>query len=108
MRMTPPEEISVEGASPVFERIPPERRPAARELAHWCYGAAGSVVFVLLPASVRSHRLAGPLYGVGTWALFEAALAPALGNPNRERPPTERAALLADHIVYGVIVGSDV
>ena len=106
VRMTPPEEISAEGASPIFERIPAERRAAAQELAHWGYGILGSIAFVLLPRSVRSRPLTGPLYGVGTWALFEFALAPVLGNPNRERPASERAALLADHVVYGAIVGS--
>jgi hypothetical protein len=102
---TPPEEISTESASPLFDRIPPSRRGIVRELGHWCYGAAGGVGFGLLPGRARAHPLAGPLYGLLTWALFEAVIAPLLGDSHRDRPATERAALIADHLVYGAIVG---
>jgi uncharacterized membrane protein YagU involved in acid resistance len=104
--MTPPEEISTRGARSVFQRIPLARRGAVRELAHWGFGATAAIGFGLLPAGARVRRFAGPLYGVSIWALFEAVLAPLLGDPRRERPTTERAAIMADHVLYGSIVGA--
>jgi hypothetical protein len=106
VELTPPEEVSAESASPLFERLPPPQRGIVREVAHWCYGAAGGVCFGFLPARIRAHPLAGPAYGILTWALFESAIAPLLGDPHRDRPATERAALIADHVLYGVIVGT--
>lgn len=101
VRMTPPVEIGTNGAAPLLARLPPERRDAAIELAHWCYGGLGGAVFAALPLRGRA---AGVAYGLGLWALFEAVVAPTLGAPERERPPSERIALAADHVLYGVIL----
>ena len=106
VRMTPPEEISTQGARPIFERIPQAQRETARELAHWGFGAAAAIAFARLPAAMRAKRLAGPLYGMSIWALFDATIVPLLGDPQRKRPPAERAALAADHVLYGAIIGS--
>jgi len=103
VRMTPPEEIGTHGAAPLLARVPPERRAAALELAHWSYGGLGGAVFGALPLRGRT---AGVVYGLGLWALFEAVVAPALGAPGRERPASERLALAADHVLYGLVLGS--
>jgi hypothetical protein len=103
VRMTPPEEIGMHGAAPLLARVPPPHRGAALELAHWAYGAAGGAVFSALP--VRG-RIAGVAYGLGLWAAFEALVAPVVGAPARDRPASERLALAADHVLYGLVVGA--
>lgn len=103
VRLTPPEEIGAHGAAPLLAHVPPEWRGAAVELAHWGYGAAGGALFAALP--VRG-RAAGVAYGLGLWAAFEAVVAPVLGAPARDRPPSERLALAADHVLYGLVVGT--
>ena len=102
----PPEEIVEEGLPGVAARIPRERRDAAIELAHWAYGAAGGALYAALPRTLRRLPLSGPLYGLAHWAFFEGAVAPALGlrRPD-ERRAAERAAIVADHLLYGLIVG---
>ncbi|PRY00873.1 DUF1440 domain-containing protein [Allonocardiopsis opalescens] len=104
---TPPEDVLTETAPQVFLRVPRERRPAVVELAHWAYGGTAGAAFGLLPARVRRAAWSGPAYGIAVWALFEGVLAPALGlrhaKPGR---PAERAAFLADHVLYGLIVAA--
>jgi hypothetical protein len=102
VRVTPPEEIGTHGGAALLARLPPHRRAAALELAHWGYGALGGVVFELLPVRTRA---AGIAYGLALWALFEGGIAPALG-ARRERPASERAALAADHVLYGLILSA--
>ena len=61
--------------------------------------------FALLPAALRRHRWSGPVYGIGTWSFFESVLAPMLGlRKPSERPTSERAAIAADHVLYGLVV----
>lgn len=107
LRREPPEEVLEEGLPWLAERIPPARREAVIELAHWLYGGAGGAAYALLPESVRRQRWAGPLYGVAHWVFFETVVAPVLGIdwPNRARPNTERASVIGDHLLYGLIVG---
>lgn len=102
VRMTPPEEIGTHGGAALLARLPPHRRAAALELAHWGYGALGGVVFELLPARTRAVGIA---YGLGLWGLFEAGIAPVLG-AERNRPTSERLALAADHALYGLILSA--
>jgi hypothetical protein len=102
----PPVEIATEGVPALFSLVPPALRSEAVELAHWAYGAAAGAAFVALPPSLRCRRWAGPTYGLGTWAFFEA-VAPALGMRGpRERSLAERASIIADHLLYGAIVGA--
>ncbi len=101
VRMTPPEEIGMHGAAQLLARVPPEHRAAALELAHWAYGAAGGALF---GATSARGRTAGVVYGIALWALFEAAISPTLGATRRDRPATERLALAADHVLYGLII----
>ena len=105
VRRPPPEEIAKEAVPALLRAVPPERRDAAIELAHWAYGAAAGAVFALLPAEVRRARVAGPAYGLVIWACFELGLAPLLGlrRPG-ERRLSERASIAADHVLYGAVL----
>lgn len=106
VRRTPPEAVLAEGVPALLESVPPERRKAAIELAHWGYGAAAGTVFALLPRRVRRWRLAGPVFGVAVWSAYELAVAPALGLAHaRRHRPRERWAFLVDHVVFGLMVG---
>ena len=59
----------------------------------------------MLPHTVRKHQAVGAGYGLASWILFERLVAPLLGlRAPEERPLAERAALAADHVLYGVIV----
>jgi hypothetical protein len=101
----PPRAILRQKSKGLFHLVPRKRRRAVVELAHWAYGAQGGAVFGLLPGGLRRAPLAGPAYGLATWVLFEAVLAPALGLSQAKKPrPVERAALAADHLLYGFVV----
>ncbi|MBT2230015.1 hypothetical protein KLK06_33230 [Nonomuraea sp. NEAU-A123] len=103
----PPEAVLERTTPRLFRRVPPDRRPAVVELMHWSYGAAGGAIFGALPESVRRRRWAGPAYGLLFWAVFQAAIAPMLGLPHKDRARlTERLWLLGDHLLYGIVVAA--
>lgn len=105
---TPPEQIvaDLEDEVPgLLAHVPAARRQAAIELFHWAYGAAGGVVFALAPAAIRRRTWSGPAYGLLVWAGFAAVIAPALKLPMGGHEGRERLVLLADHLLYGAIVG---
>ncbi len=103
----PPEEIARRGVPELFEKIPPDKRDEAVELAHWAYGAAAGVAFGTLPANVRRRLWAGPLYGLLIWAFFETAVTRVLGlRSPPQRDARERLALAADHVLYGTVVAA--
>jgi hypothetical protein len=104
---TPPQAIARQRAHGLVRRIPRRRRRAAIEAAHWAYGAAGGAAFAALPADVRRRAWAGPAYGLVVWLGFELGVAPLLGLKQAHRPrPVERAALAADHLVYGLVLSA--
>ena len=106
VRLTPPEELGRHGAgAPLLQRVPPKRRGAALELAHWAYGGLGGAAFALAPHRASGSKTFGAAYGLALWALFEAVIAPVAG-ADRERPLQERAALAADHILFGLVLTS--
>ena len=106
VRRPPPDQVAREGFPRLLGRVPSQYRHVAIELAHWGYGATGGAAYGLLPLALRRSRWAGPAYGIATWALFEAGIAPALGLADAEdRRLSERAAVAADHLLYGAIVG---
>lgn len=107
VKQVPPESLLKQGTPALLRRVPKKHRRVAIELAHWSYGAMGGAVFRLLPQGVRQHLWAGPAYGVGLWTILEAVLEPALGvrRPWGERG-AESAALIADHVLYGLVVGA--
>ena len=103
----PPERVALEGVPALVRRIPPERRDVVVELAHWAYGGIGGAAFGLLPTLVRRQAWSGPLYGASVWLGYELALAPSLHLHRQNEPSfTERTALVADHVLYGVVVAS--
>jgi hypothetical protein len=101
----PPQAIIRQRARGLLKLVPRKHRPSAIELAHWGYGAVGGAAFGALPEPLRRARWAGPVYGLVVWAGFEAALAPLLGLEQAKKPrPVERAALAADHLLYGLVL----
>ena len=103
---TPPESVLEKTAPGLFHRVPRERRPALVEAVHWSYGAAGGVLFGALPRSIRRQPWIGPAYGLVFWAGFHAVLAPALGIHGAHSGAGPRLAQLADHLLYGAVVGA--
>lgn len=104
---TPPESILERSAPRVFYRVPVERRAALVELVHWTVGAGGGVLFGALPRRLRRQPWVGPLYGVLFWVAYEAVAAPALGLTRaRWHEASERLGLLADHLLYGMVVAA--
>jgi hypothetical protein len=109
LREPPPVEVARHGVPNLLARIPARRRGSAIELAHWSFGIAAALPFAALPSAVRRRPLAGPVYGVAVWAFFETLLGPALGIPRGDGPRVgERAALIAEHALYGALVGASV
>lgn len=102
---SPPEAIVDKHAPSPVQRLPERSREAVTELIHWVYGTAGGVAFGFLPARVRRHPGAGPIYGLVTWLSFELAIAPVLKVARARRRTVLWPALVAlDHLVYGVVV----
>jgi hypothetical protein len=102
---SPPKAIARQRARGLLRKVPSGRRRAAVEVAHWSYGAVGGVAFGALPDSLRRQPWAGPAYGVIVWLGFELGIAPALGLSQASKPrPVERAALAADHLLYGLVL----
>ena len=59
----------------------------------------------MLPQQIRRRPWSGPVYGLLVWAGFELCLAPVLGLKQAKKPrPVERAALAADHLLYGLVL----
>ena len=105
VKQPPPQAIFRQKARGLMALVPRKKRRAAIELTHWGYGAAGGAVFGALPDGVRRRRWAGPAYGLVLWLGFEAGLAPALGLSQAKRVrPVDRAALAADHLLYGLVL----
>jgi hypothetical protein len=102
---SPPQAIFRQRAQMLIRKVPRKRRPAAVELVHWSYGALGGAAFTVLPKAVRRRAWAGPIYGLVTWAGFEAVIAPVLGLTQAKKlRVAERAALAADHLLYGLVL----
>jgi hypothetical protein len=102
---SPPEAMLEEHGPGPVHGLSERHRAALTELAHWGYGAGGGVLFGQLPARIRTHPASGPIYGLALWLAFELAIAPVLGVRHaRQRPVIWRAAVAADHMLYGVVV----
>lgn len=105
---SPPEAIIHKHAPQRILRLPQRHREAITEVLHWGYGTIGGVVFGLLPAEVRRHRAAGPIYGLAVWMAFHAGLGPLLGVERSARRRVLWPALIAlDHVLYGIMVAGD-
>jgi hypothetical protein len=105
VKQTPPDAIVKQRARGLIRRVPRKHRRAAVELGHWGYGAVGGAAFGLLPGAVRKQPWAGPAYGLLVWFGFELGVAPALGLSQATKLRlVERAALAADHLLYGLVL----
>lgn len=103
---TPPESVLSHTIPKVFHGISPARRAALVEAAHWAYGAAGGVLFGLLPRDLRRRPWAGPACGVLSWLGFELVIKGMLGIDRSTGGRSQQAALLADHLLYGITVSA--
>jgi hypothetical protein len=102
---TPPQAIAKQRAKGLLRRVPRGRRRAAIELAHWTYGAVGGAAYAVLPEAIRRRPWSGPAYGLVVWVAFELCLAPVFGlKQAKKQRPVERAALAADHLLYGLVL----
>jgi hypothetical protein len=102
---TPPQAIAKQRAKGLLRRVPRGRRRAAIEVAHWTYGAVGGAAYAMLPQQIRRRPWSGPAYGLLVWVGFELCLAPVLGlKQAKKQRPVERAALAADHLLYGLVL----
>jgi len=105
VEQTPPQAIAKQRAKGLLRRVPRGRRRAAIELAHWTYGAVGGAAYAVLPEEIRRRPWSGPAYGLLVWIGFEVCLAPMLGlKQAKKQRPVERAALAADHLLYGLVL----
>lgn len=101
----PPRAILRQKARGLMRLIPRRRRRGAIEVFHWTYGAGGGAAFGMLPHGLRRRAWAGPLYGLLVWLGFELGLAPVMGLKQvKQVRPVERAALAADHLLYGFVL----
>lgn len=106
LRQTPPEAIAKKRRTTgVLSRVSRKRRRAFVEVMHWSVGVAGGAIFGALPDSLRRTTGFGPIYGLGILLSYDFSIAPLLGLKASERPkPAEQAALVADHLLYGLIL----
>lgn len=107
LERTPPETILRDRAPGVFYRVPVDRRPVLVEAAHIMYGTFGGVAFGSLPQRWRRRGWIGPAYGLLFWTGYELVLRPVLGLADAEGGRhLHRLALIADHVLYGVVVAA--
>jgi hypothetical protein len=105
LHKSPPEAIVERRAPERIRRLPPDRRAAITEFAHWSYGALGGAGYALLPQRVKADLRTGPAYGLVLWLVYEAALAPVLDLQHTEQRGVRTRLMLAlDHVMYGVVV----
>jgi len=105
VKQTPPQAIFRQRARFLLWSVPRKRRRAVEELTHWSYGAVGGVTYGALPDAVRRRLWSGPIFGLALWLGFELGVAPVLGlKQSGQLRPVERAALLADHLLYGLVL----
>jgi hypothetical protein len=105
VKEAPPKAIFRQKTKGLIRLVPRGKRRGMIELFHWGYGAAGGALFGALPDNVRRSRWGGPLYGLLVWVGFEAGVAPLLGLKQAdEARPVDRAALAADHLLYGLVL----
>jgi hypothetical protein len=106
LRETPPQSIAKQRRpTGVLSYVPKSRRRAFVEIMHWSVGVAGGATFGVFPDQLRRTRWFGPLYGLGILLSYDFGIAPLLGLKQSNKPKaTEQAALIADHLLYGLIL----
>jgi hypothetical protein len=106
VRETPPQSIAKKRRpTGVLSYVPKSRRRAFVEVMHWSVGVAGGAIFGVMPEGLRRAPWFGPVYGIGILLSYDFGIAPLLGLKQSKSPKaTEQAALVADHLVYGLIL----
>jgi hypothetical protein len=106
LRETPPQSIAKQRRpTGVLSYVPKSRRRAFVEVMHWSVGVTGGAIFGAFPDGLRRTPWFGPVYGLGILLSYDFGIAPLLGLKQSKRPKaTEQAALIADHLVYGLIL----
>ncbi|MEA2422861.1 MAG: hypothetical protein QOF55_1960 [Thermoleophilaceae bacterium] len=106
VRETPPQSIAKKRRpTGVLSYVPKSRRRAFVEVMHWSVGVTGGAIFGAFPDELRRTAWFGPVYGLGILLSYDFGIAPLLGLKQSRRPkPAEQAALIADHLVYGLIL----
>jgi hypothetical protein len=106
VRETPPQSIAKKRRpTGVLSYIPKSRRRAFVEVMHWSVGVTGGAIFGAFPDELRRTPWFGPLYGLGILLSYDLGIAPLLGLKQSRRPKAaEQAALIADHLLYGLIL----
>jgi hypothetical protein len=106
IRETPPQSIAKRRRpTGVLSYVPKSRRRAFVEVMHWTVGVTGGAIFGLMPDELRRAPWFGPVYGAGILLSYDFGIAPLLGLKQSRRPKaTEQAALIADHLLYGLIL----
>ena len=79
-------------------------RSVRAELLHWAVGAMGGAGLRPPAGRARKRDWSGPVYGMAILAAFETIGAPTLGLQRPGGRIAERAALAADHLVYGLVL----
>lgn len=87
-------------------RLPPHTRRVATMPAHYAYGAGAGLAYGLLRAAAAGAPPAvlGSVWGLAVWAASYQGWLPATGvtPATTDRPPAERIAPIAAHVVYGL------
>ena len=106
VRETPPQSIAKKRRpSGLLSYVPKSRRRAFVEGMHWSVGIAGGAIFGAFPDGLRRTPWFGPLYGLAILLSYDFGIAPLLGLKQSDKPKaTEQAALIADHVLYGLIL----
>jgi hypothetical protein len=106
LRETPPQSVAKQRRpTGVLSRVPKSRRRAFVEVMHWSVGVSGGAIFGAMPDRLRRASWFGPVYGLGILLTYDFGIAPLLGLKQSRRPKaTEQAALIADHLLYGLIL----
>ncbi len=104
LESTPPRRVVRKTVPHVLRRLPERQHPALEEVVHWSYGAGAGLVFGALPDRVRRLPWAGPAYGLLLWGVFQVGVVPLLHLELRRTDWSEQWALIADHLLYGLVV----
>jgi hypothetical protein len=106
LRETPPQSIAKQRRpTGVLSYVPKSRRRAFVEVMHWSVGVTGGAIFGAMPDGLRRAPWFGPVYGLAILLSYDFGIAPLLGLKQAKRPkPEEQAALIADHLLYGLIL----
>jgi hypothetical protein len=104
LRQSPPDQVAEGQLRGLFDAVPDRFRDAAIELAHWGFGAGAGAFFGAVPRRLRSRTWLGVAYGVAIYAAYDAGASRLLGVSRRKEPLSQRLALAADHVLFGLVV----